>query len=1301
MHNWRQISDGGVFESLVGSLLYAENPEMICFGRPGPDHGLDMITPDRKHVYQAKHHVDEKMRSAIDSGNKELKKIKESLDPSHKNYKWWKDVNQWTLVGNFLKNPEDLEKWEAEIVPAFWKMGIKADFLGEEELNVKLDRNPEIAQSYFKGGIRTLIYPRETYLHLLRTSASKSFFNAPFVGREATIDVVREFAKNENKRVLLIAGTYGAGKTRLLYESMLLIGEEGWRVLWGLPSAMAKSSAWFLSVNSSIKTCVFIDDPKDVTVLEAFVEQLSVAERQNWKLVITCSKERLRILSPDVTRASFYQQAELPPLTNNAIKEIVTGYQGVDTRVCHPESVAEIARGMPSLVCLLLEFSKGCQRMVLPTDGIALMNLFVQKCVDSLPEELRKYAYAILRWVSVWGTLCDVREGWGAARLKFVSEYVKTPVQEVIRILDLLSEVGLVDKWGSNVCRYRVQPALVRRHMIGSWLLCESDGQYKVGAEGKELIKLLLDNNIVVPDAEEIIGALPGVLESYLPSASEASGLMKPLFDHLFSLIEAGDSQEQSKIISMLEKIGRFSPESSLILINHIFNHPKPSAQYVDREDVLQGMASFLGGLAPYVRDLPSAKRLMGLLRCIYLEVPDTNDRFNRRRDEIGKSVSAVINNFRGLKIFPDVALNAVKDRLLKGELAKNPFEVFLATQMFVAERTEWEPASSRTIVFKRRPVEFGTQEWERAMFVRTLIHEALKKNGELVERECLWRLFRVEYQFAHNLMSGSVYAGNPETVVSAHVVVEEDLKFIEKMLQDESCKLSLRELQKMRKIWEWEVSYGKESPIKDSALRCETLFAGKLSFPFHILLDVLHKESRTLILSVVDMFRNAKNADELDVFVEQTLEYKLAQEDGDIRKVNGSPFEEVACGCVEAYKWKGVSPISDFTERCLKRLDDTHPISLAFSRVIIGNYFKRIKKELPSELYARRFVDVLAMVKTPNVFLASLYSRSASVFLGPLTSVELKAILAHKIENSRLVHILPPWVAVDRDCVLSRMEEIFSSEDCVSNGIGWMLGEFVQGLHWAVDAGDLSPNEVPMRWVFEWIARGAEAEHLLEDYSLKELAKVCVQKQGAKELLRFVTLLIARNQERHNVRWYCLLHDVEYGLWFDIDKAEEFFKICHLSLEVDDYFAKIFIGKVVGSVDRGCTRIGTYISNYLMGRTNLTCDELCGLGRLLAHCEMTGDTNSAMRLICTRVLDFDEDKRRKVYCAMLPDEHGASWIGDKVPDEYLKKQEVAKGLFESEPEMSPLKEFYSYCLQRAEGTVSMVRSEIEELRHV
>jgi len=86
--NWGMIQDGGAFESLMHALLYAEYPDTILFGRPGPDQGQDARSSDGCTVYQAKYRQNLDMDGAIAIALKELDQIKKYRQPAQTDGFW-------------------------------------------------------------------------------------------------------------------------------------------------------------------------------------------------------------------------------------------------------------------------------------------------------------------------------------------------------------------------------------------------------------------------------------------------------------------------------------------------------------------------------------------------------------------------------------------------------------------------------------------------------------------------------------------------------------------------------------------------------------------------------------------------------------------------------------------------------------------------------------------------------------------------------------------------------------------------------------------------------------------------------------------------------------------------------------------------------------------------------------------------------------------------------------------------------------------------------------------------------------
>jgi len=77
-----------------------------------------------------------------------------------------------------------------------------------------------------------LVGLKEAHDRLRNETIGGASFEKPVIGRVTEILAIKEFASDNEKRILPIVGAAGIGKSRLIYESMVLLSQDGWRVLW-------------------------------------------------------------------------------------------------------------------------------------------------------------------------------------------------------------------------------------------------------------------------------------------------------------------------------------------------------------------------------------------------------------------------------------------------------------------------------------------------------------------------------------------------------------------------------------------------------------------------------------------------------------------------------------------------------------------------------------------------------------------------------------------------------------------------------------------------------------------------------------------------------------------------------------------------------------------------------------------------------------------------------------------------------------------------------------------------------------
>src|SRR6266568_4780766 len=155
--NWGLISSGATFEALALTLARFKDPKASLFGRRGKDGGQDALSGDGKMVFQAKHHADGSAAKAIGDALKEAEKIVEYRKDGHPRAKEWRGVTHWRLVCNAAFNPHDRQRWLDEVVPAFAKQGLSADYWLRPDLNALLAKHPDVYRAFFDQEARAFL----------------------------------------------------------------------------------------------------------------------------------------------------------------------------------------------------------------------------------------------------------------------------------------------------------------------------------------------------------------------------------------------------------------------------------------------------------------------------------------------------------------------------------------------------------------------------------------------------------------------------------------------------------------------------------------------------------------------------------------------------------------------------------------------------------------------------------------------------------------------------------------------------------------------------------------------------------------------------------------------------------------------------------------------------------------------------------------------------------------------------------------------------------------------------------------
>src|ERR1700677_1242927 len=198
-YNWGLIRTGEAFQSLVNTLLQFELPRIRVFGRAGRDSGLDACSADKKTVYQFKHHSEPSLAKTMSDASGELAKISKYRQPVDGRYAHWQHAQEWVLVTNLLVNPNDMARWDTDIVPGFSRIGLKATLWSLEKLEALLTKYPHVAVAFFEGQNRCFLSVGEAYEFTQADEIGESGLKVAVLGRDAEINRVDSFIKSGRK----------------------------------------------------------------------------------------------------------------------------------------------------------------------------------------------------------------------------------------------------------------------------------------------------------------------------------------------------------------------------------------------------------------------------------------------------------------------------------------------------------------------------------------------------------------------------------------------------------------------------------------------------------------------------------------------------------------------------------------------------------------------------------------------------------------------------------------------------------------------------------------------------------------------------------------------------------------------------------------------------------------------------------------------------------------------------------------------------------------------------------------------
>lgn len=1071
--NWGLIQDGGVLESLMHAILYAEDPQTILFGRRGKDAGQDARTADGTVVYQSKYRDGLDMDEAIKVALKELKAIKKYRATGHANYEHWKNAKQWVLFANLSLNPNDDAKWKSKVVPEFKTVPLAAEYWTTEIIEGKLAEHPEVRNVFFGQDNPVLVGLKEAHDLLTNERLGSDSLDTPMLGRGAEFARVREFSNSPDKRVLPVIGPGGIGKSRFLYESLIALSQDGWRVLWGLPGAMAKSSQWFRLLNGTQNTCVALDDPDDPGLLRAIIEQLSTMERRNWRVIVSYRTDRSDVLRRYKTNKNVEEAIRLDPLSEPDSKALINSRLGFEADEPLLHKAFRLTEGNPGWLSLFAELAKQGKLADLPQKADGIAALYVTTCLEQLNGTTADQARTVLRWLALWGSLVLETGDDEQAEIAFL-EQQGIPKAALHDILKRLVETGLVCNWGIGKRYYGIDSLLIRQHILSEWLLQEADpGEYSVSRAGADLVSQLLSSDH--PCVEATLQTISQLSLSRLET-HEAYSLLRPIFGAMVATAKETSLIGQNHLAELAAKLGPADPESALDVLIAIRENAKDDQEVGDsfwgkfsftRSRLFSTLSWTLFTLAERVDDSAVAHRFLGEFR----ELSKLGETGPTTSDP-GKSPQHLLHRLlcesRNSDVFARPAFEIAAKYIRSDDWW--PFVGDLAKCLLEPKReiTEW--TANWTLGFSSYAIATDAPDWERLLSLRAELFEILQTEEHRALHDRIWPLLSdshhsLAYANAHHRMRDS-------DRLEYRTVLIDDLTKCQSLLEPPRM---LSEATLARPMWEWYLKYGHDPALVAPARECERLYSALSKWRLHDFFRFDYDEE--LLVETERIAQSLREATSPSVFVdffEEVSRYLRSARGNSEDMADGMQLGALADKLAEMFSLDApgsATALSPFVLSVLAAGEQTEPRSFSFAIMVCRARLRQLKAagEVKTGEWLNR---LLAGTPSKGSLLYRLFNNAHPNSTGTLSRDEVQCVVAHKphFSNREWFWLIGVFTgAVDETLskhLLAPLESFGDDRYEASN----CLGQFIRSSDLSFRRYNRSMSPELVRSIMDWI---------------------------------------------------------------------------------------------------------------------------------------------------------------------------------------------------------------------------------------
>lgn len=1133
-YNWGMINNGPIFQSLCSQLLAFEYPSIVQFGNPGPDGSIDIWDPNSKTVYQCKYHQVPKNSKTKSDALTEINNITKNRQFSQFSDIWSK-AEKWVLITNIEKNPQLNNIWKTEIKDEFIKIDLNVDIYGIEDLKRLLIKHPEVSNVFFEDQQSTFLPIQEAINNEIENQIYKNSFSVSLYERDPELVEFNNFIESPDKKVMLVYGPGGIGRTRLLFEFAKKILNDAWGIIyWSNITTFEGSTSWTKAIPFNEKTLIIIDDLTQLSTAKILLEQVQSNPRmKQWKVVVATQSQNTELINifKNKRLKEIIEVLELKRLSLKSLEcltvELIKSsnkFKDIDDNSINitAKKIAQISDGHPIWIFITFKlYEEKGNLLTLYNEEWEIASDYIKQIKLQIPDNIanKKQVDKFLDWICLFKKIHiddDQMSHFLQKELNFSSN---SELQELIECLitsQLIYETGNIRK---------IKPSILRQCLLMNRLASNKKSSVEYA---KEIVHKITTQFESFPMVNDVINSLDEI-ETISRLNKQPVFLLNPLIEQL-KKDSHGTSKSQQIVLSIIKSCASSRPEEILDICKTIRLHPSEEVteenfwgqHTIRHSELVLDLPKILLETSRYATVSETRKNILKeLLELVTFERDLEPEKWKMIQND-GNRAHSVLEDiiFSGpnfLYNYDDEAFILAQEKLknLKNNetLRNSSLDALLSIiePLIIPERIH-STFENNTIYLLRFAIPINSPIFYNRTKILEQIWNLLNKK---VSKEI--RMFALTVLVnSHTKTINSL--GNPVNGEQLKIEAKSNLEKI--LIFIKSDWITLTELNKARELWQWHLEYDERTEYNSLAIKCESEFLIKPNCELYASIFVeqfrqnqnTFSSAKTLAESfdedptgnlIVDFINNGLNFTNRQLFWNGS--YLVA---GEIARNFESPY-------IQEFLKKNInSENKDFRE---------------FSFLIYGQKLKLLRNNLDQEQQRELLMEASKIFSTSRLkefILFQYFNFLREKFnIIDLSFIESKLDLLLSNSNvndkQKLILVFPKFLLCGWDKLISYIEkclQTFKTED-YSKTIPLLIQSLSEEVYYL--GNDFNVLRSNVKWLFSLIVKMTDIGILKNvEWELQQLCERAFFLMSPNEFLEFIESRIQIAKDETNINF-------------------------------------------------------------------------------------------------------------------------------------------------------------------------------------